>query len=430
MVTDLQSLASTAQNFFPEHHQPLHSNMPMSYPQHQPQNGSAQYYTPSSSYSYGNVSYVNHGGDTGNHPSLESHKQGLQSIRDLVMDARSGAFDVRSYAQVGPRLSAIQNTGLPFLGGSSMGDYESSGGSPEGGVYAPTAHYALPIPNFRTKDDLIEADQVFQAMQTTIYDNPNNIAVAGVSQPEAHYVLAAGRRPSQSPPGLQLPSAHYSNVANTSQQSNHSSTPGLSPPSSAHSHTSSNSPPSVHGQNMSPTTPTAMYPTLPGATSDATANGYGSSSNMAPTSTLGSQFDNQPRRRYSGNRLGKAQPLNRAPKREEMDTSEDYPAVQKNVAVSSSSSEAGSVVKPQTRRMVDFSSSNLDPALGGTASPSSGEMDEGAIKANEMWLGHARTIEALRKWIKQRLENHEYESEGEEREGKEGTPSLYPVLGA
>ena len=424
MVTDLQSLASTAQNFFPEHHQPLHSNMPMSYPQHQPQNGSAQYYTPSSSYSYGNVSYVNHGGDTGNHPSLESHKQGLQSIRDLVMDARTGSFDARSYAQVGPRLSAIQNTGLPFLGGPSMGDYESGGGSPGGGVYAPTAHYALPIPGLRTKDDLIEADQVFQAMQTTIYDNPNNIAAVGVG----HLVPTLGGRQSHSPPGLHLPSTHYSNVANTSQQSNHSHTPSLSPPSSAHSHTSGNSPPSVHGQNMSPTTPAAMYPTLPGATSDATADGYGSSSNMAPTSTLGSQFDNQPRRRYSGGRLQKAQPLERAPKREEMDTSEDYQPVPKNAAVSSSSSETASVVKPHTRRMVDFSSSNLDPALGGTASPSSGEMDEGAIKANEMWVGNARTIEALRTWINKRLENHEYGSEGEEREGKEGTPSLYPVL--
>ena len=420
MVTDLQSLASTAQNFFPEHHQPLHSNMPMSYPQHQPQNGSAQYYTPSSSYSYGNVSYVNHGGETGNHPSLESHKQGLQSIRDLVVDAQHGQFDTRSYAQVGPRLSAIQNTGLPFLGGASMGDYESGGGSPGGGVYAPTAHYALPIPNLRTKDDLVEADQVFQAMQTTIYDN---------AQPGAQIIAAMGRRPSHSPPGVQVPSAHYSNAAGTSQQSNHSATPDLSPPSSAHSHTSGNSPPSVHGQNMSPTTPSAMYPTLPGATSDTTANGYGSS-NMAPTSTLGSQFENQPRRRYSGGRLQKAQPLDRTPKREEMDTSEDYQASSKNTAVSSSSSDAGSVVKPQTRRMVDFSSSNLDPALGGIASPSSGEMDEGAIKANEMWVGNIRTIEALRTWIKQRLENHEYESEGEtqEREGEEGTPSLYPVL--
>ena len=56
-------------------------------------------------------------------------------------------------------------------------------------------------------------------------------------------------------------------------------------------------------------------------------------------------------------------------------------------------------------------------------------MDEGAIKANEMWVGNARTIEALRNWIKQRLENHEYEGEEEANPvDKEGTSSLYPVL--
>ena len=344
------------------------------------------------------------------------------------MDARGGAFDARSYAQVGPRLSAIQSTALPFLGGPSMGDFESGGRSPGGAIYAPSGHYALPIPNLRTKDDLIEADQVFQAMQTTIYENPNNIAAAGVGQPDAHFVQAMGRRPSHSPPGLQLAPNHYANPIATSQQSNHSGTPDLSPPSSAHSHTSGNSPLSVHSHAMSPTTPGAMYPTLPGATSDIAANGYGSSSNMAPTSTLGSQFDNQPRRRYSGGRLQKAQPIERTVKREDMDTNEDFPATPQNAAVSSSSSEAGSALKPQSRRMVNFSSSNLDPALGGTASPSSGEMDEGAIKANEMWVGNARTVEALRTWIKQRLENHEYV--GHEGEGKEGMPSLYPVLSA
>ena len=85
--------------------------------------------------------------------------------------------------------------------------------------------------------------------------------------------------------------------------------------------------------------------------------------------------------------------------------------------------------KPLSRRHPDFSSSNLDPALGGVASPSSGEMDEGAIKENEEWVGNARTIEALRTWIKQRLDNHEYASNEEEESAmKEDTPSLYPVL--
>ena len=63
------------------------------------------------------------------------------------------------------------------------------------------------------------------------------------------------------------------------------------------------------------------------------------------------------------------------------------------------------------------------------ASPSSGEMDEGAIKENEEWVGNARTIEALRTWIKQRLEHGDYANDnGQETTVKEEAHSLYPVL--
>ncbi len=108
-----------------------------------------------------------------------------------------------------------------------------------------------------------------------------------------------------------------------------------------------------------------------------------------------------------------------------MDTSDDGP--KKSLSISSSA--ASPISKPSARRNIDFSSSNLDPALGGVASPSSGEMDEGAIKDNEEWVGNARTIEALRTWIKYRLENHEYAGDLEEESGvKEEARSLYPVL--
>lgn len=88
MNTDLQALAFTAQDYFPGQ-QPLHSNMPMSYPQHQPHNGQSYYAPPATSqasYSYGNVSYaVNHGGEVGHQASIESQKQGLEVIRAMVL---------------------------------------------------------------------------------------------------------------------------------------------------------------------------------------------------------------------------------------------------------------------------------------------------------------------------------------------------------
>ncbi len=318
-----------------------------------------------------------------------------------------------------------------------MGEYHSGGGSPGGGVYGPTAQYALPaIPNLRTKADLINADQVLQTMQTTIYENPNAIAAAGVGQPGAQYVQAIGQRQSHSPPGLQLPSTHNAsyvpNMGGQSPQSHNSGTPALTPPSSAQSYTSGNSPPSLQGiNNFARAPPAAMYPTLPGVSSD-TASGY-TSSNMALASTLGSQFDDGHRRRYTGGRLQRAQPTHREPKTEDaMDTTEDGAKTPKNATSSSSSAKSQSATKPQTHReKADFSSSNLDPALGGIASPSSGEIDEVAIKGNEMWVGNARTVESIRAWLKQRLESNDYESD-EETEGKqpksEESASLYPVL--
>ena len=172
-----------------------------------------------------------------------------------------------------------------------------------------------------------------------------------------------------------------------------------------------------------------MYPNLPGASSN-TASGY-ASSNMAPASTLGSQFDDGHRRRYSGGRLQKAQPIHPEPKAEDaMDTTEDGAKTPKNTSLSLESQAA---TKPKTRRQkADFSSSNLDPALGGLASPSSGEIDEVAIKGNEMWVGNARTVESIRAWLKQRLESNDYESreemESKQPRDKEESASLYPVL--
>lgn len=422
MVTDLQSLASTAAGFFPEHQQPLHSNMPMGYPQQPVQNGSQYSYAPTqqASYSYGNVSYaVDHEGNS--HP-VESHKQGLESIKRLVVDTRRGSFDPTSYSQIGTRLAAIQGSSLPFLPGQSMGDYPSTpnGDGPEASVYAPTAHYSLSmVPNLRTKDDLLNADHVFQVMQSTIYDNASNVAAAKVSQRNAHYI----QRQSHSPPRLQLPNAQNAsfapNMPASPAHSNNDGTPALTPPSSAGSHDSDHSPHSIHSNSgISRAPPAGMYPTLPGSTSDTVSH----PSSMAPTSTLRSLPEHQ--HRHGGGRLQKPAP-SRAVKHEDvMDTSDDSP----KKAFSSSSSGASPVSKPLTRRNNDFSSSNLDPALGGVASPSSGEMDEGAIKDNEEWVGNARTIEALRTWIKQRIENHEYVSDGQETNVKEETPSLYPVL--
>ena len=398
----------------------------MSYPQHQPPNGQA-YYGPSSqsAYQYGNVSYaLNQGGEMGQ-VSMDPQRHGLETIRNLVADTRAGSFDTNSYAQIGTRLAAIANSNLAPISGGPITNFQSQAGG-GGDACGPQLEHPI-IPNLRTRDELLEADRIFTAMQTTIYENANAITAVGLGQLDGPYVQAMGQRHSHSPPGLHLPSTHNANyVPNMDRGSPHSNnsggTPALTPPSSAHSGTDGNSPAPLHNNNRyQQAPPAAMYPTLPGASADV-ANRFGG----AHIPTLGAQLDNSHRRRYSGGRLQKARPLHNDLKCvDSMDVSKDDAATPGTAAVPSSSAEVAPTDRQQNGR--NFSSSNLDPALGGIASPS-GEMDEVSIRENEMWVTSARTIEALRAWISKLIQNNEIKNDEEEQVQPKQEPSLYPVL--
>lgn len=430
-------VVSTAASFFPDHQQ-MHSGLPVGYGQTAYGNhGPSGYYgqgQPQAAHSYGNVSYVSHGGDVNSQASLENVKQGLQTIRDLFPQFQAGHFDPRSYQQVEERLAAIQQCQLPFLA-SSMSQPQAmdmTGGS-QAGAFAPTPQYTLPpMDHLRTKEDLVNLDQVVATMQSTIYDNANQISAAGVGQPGATYLGSGmGYRSSHSPTSVHLTPAHHHSVSTPPSHYDH--TPAVTPPSSAVSNISGNSPPPMHLQGLSHGA-AAVYPALPGSSSDTVTGGYTSAGTML-TSMLSHTYDHDHRRRYSGGRLQKAQTQSVAKPEDAMDTSEDGATTPKSKALSSSPSESAATSKPETRRDPSFSNSALDPALGGAAASSpestSGEMDESAIRADEMWVGNARTIEALRAWIKNRLEQREYDDGNKETETKsKGSPgeSLYPTL--
>lgn len=349
--------------------------------------------------------YSTPAGEPGNQASQVTLKQGLSQISSLISDNRNGAFNPGAYDEVGRRLAALQNYNIPFLG-NDVQAAQAGGDGPQVAVYGPTA-YSLPVDNLRTKQDLVDLDRITEQMQATVYEHPSLVAAAGTGQPGAHYTAAIGVRKSNTPPKTHLPSSHNAGTAAT-PQSNHSGTPALTPPSDSVSNTSGGSPSMLHadGNGLSPTSPGPIYPTLPTTTS---SNGY-SSSGIATTSTLSNQYDHDQRRRYSGGRLQKAQPMYH--NEDVIDTSDNGPATPNNVAVSSSSSEAGTIHNVgNARRKIDIPNANIDPALGGDIASPSGEMDEGTIRANETWVENARTIEALRAWISARLENQEYESD-------------------
>ncbi|RDW71105.1 putative pH-response transcription factor pacC [Coleophoma cylindrospora] len=425
LVANLNQYAASAGYY---DHTQMHPGSAPNYghPQHNPHAG---YYAPQQqASSYGPVYYpVNHGGDLGQHAAYDSRKRGYDALNDFFGDAKRRQIDPTSYAQVGQRLMALQ--GLPIHGG--IQEYIPAGptmvavgGHGGHSAHMPQHHYALPpMPNLRTKNDLMNIDQFLEQMQSTVYENPNAAAAAGVQQPGSHYTHhGINFRQSHSPPQTQvhmpMGSSHMSSshISAPMMHQSHSAqsdagTPALTPASSAMSYTSGASPASytsghspVTQHGMSPqsrhgSTSSAAYPSLPAVT-----HGYSPQSTTAPASQLGTNFDSDPRRRYSGGMLQRSA-MSRA---EMMDVSDDSTTPSPKLAPKESP-KLDTIVKTEV-------TNNIDPALSGVSSPSvsSESGDSAADRAEAIWVGNIRVIEALRKLIAERLENKEYEEEADD----------------
>lgn len=438
VIADLQHLTATTTGYY-DHGAQMHPGAAGSYGGHH--HGHNGYYAPQPAPSYGPVYYpVSHGGDIHNAAGYDNRKRGYDALNDFFGDAKRRQIDPTSYAQVGQRLMALQ--GIPIHGGGlsyymhagpQLVSVDGHGG--QGGPM-PQHQYALPpMPNLRTKNDLMNIDQFLEQMQSTVYESSNAAAAAGVQQPGAHYThQAINFRQSHSPPqtsihGLGPMSSHVSSahvsapmMATHSAHSTSSGTPALTPPSSSVSYTSGHSPTSSHG--MSPTSrhssAAAPYPSLPAVTV-----GYSPHSTTAPASTLGTNFDSDPRRRYSGGMLQRAANTR----------SEDMMDVSDHSATPSPNMATPTIVKSD--------SSNIDPALsGGIGSPAdrSDSGDSARDRAEEAWIENIRVIEALRKLISDRLERKEYDETEEDfsmsgtetkaPKGEGSSQSLYPTLRA
>ncbi|OTB08366.1 hypothetical protein M426DRAFT_19041 [Hypoxylon sp. CI-4A] len=361
--------------------QPPHAaGHPSSYYQHHQQSsfGGPMYYQP-----------MNGRGDHMSYqaaaPEYDSRKRTYEVLNEWFGDAKRRQLDTDSYAQVGQRLLPLHGA-LPIHSGSLGGEYLPAPGvmavdGPAQGPYQ--QHYSLPpMPNLRTKSELLQIDHLLQEMQTTVYESPENAAVAGVHQPGSHYMPLSFRH-SRSPPhaaASQPPMANnaYSaaHVASplTAVSSTHSNgTPAVTPPSSSMSYTSGHSP-SASSSGLSPSTrhsstTSALYPNLPAVTS-----GY---PGQSATSTLGPNFDADPRRRYSGGMLQRASGT-------KLEREVSTPRVSESALSAVSSPSAESEVSAEAR-------------------------DD---QIYEDWLENIRVIEYLREYIRDRIDNKEYESEG------------------
>jgi hypothetical protein len=441
VIADLQNLAATATGYYDHSGQMQPGAAGYGHPHHHAPNG---YYTPQQPTSYGPVYYpVNHGGDLGQNSNYD-HRKRYDALNDFFGDVKRRQIDATSYAEVGNRLTLLQ--GIPIQGGG-ISDYIATGtplvsvnGQGDHGGPMAQHQYALPpMPNLRTKNDLLNIDQFLEQVQSTVYESSNSVATASVQQPGAHYMQSAENyRQSHSPPqNLQNIGAMSSQVsaghatapmrATHSSQSNSSGTPALTPASSSVSYTSGHSPASSHG--MSPTSghnsTSAPYPTLP-----ADANGYSPHSTTAPASTLGTNFDSDFRRRYSGGMLQRSA----YPHSTNMGTSmsldgaDDSPTPSAKEPLSLPEILIHADDEPTNTYAIHSSVSS--PSLHSESGDSARERAEEADRREEAWIENIRVVEALRKLISERLERREYEDDVDMSGTAEDdiSQSLYPVL--
>ncbi|KAF7537753.1 hypothetical protein G7054_g3455 [Neopestalotiopsis clavispora] len=350
--------------------QPHPGGHPSGYYQHQPSSfGGPMYYQPISNRG-------DHIGYSAAAAEFDHRKRTFDVLNDFFGDVKRRGLDPASYHQVGQRLMPLHGFANPeYLPAPAVA--VGGGGGNAGDPY--TQHYSLPpMPSVRTKSDLIQIDQILEQMQSTVYENSNTAATAGVHQAGSHY-MPLGYRQSQPPAHTtaasqsSLPAyshAHDAASPLTAVSSTHSNgTPAVTPPSSSMSYTSGHSP-SASSSGLSPisrhsSTASALYPTLPAVTS-----GY---PGQSATSTLGPSFDSDPRRRYSGGMLQRANPAQRS--------------------------------IPEERETTPKATESV------VSSPSAESESSGDDSPYEAWLENVRVIEYLREYVIDRLKRNDYDAD-------------------
>lgn len=418
------------------------------YPSYQPQmgggvNGAPQYQPAGTQYAgYGSVNYPSNNGQ--DIQSMDTRRRAIEALNDFLGDIKRRAINPNSYYDVGQRLQSNAlplpiasgngyNTGYNnqttyggFNTASLIDAFSNGGNNMGGGAGGPMAQhgYSLPLPNARTKDDLQDIDRFLEQLQATVYETSNQSAAAGVQQPGVHAQFTGDfnfggnnnnnnqNRSSYSPPDMNYSQSASSAGAMSSVSSSMPGmtssasaldTPALTPASVSSYSSSGHSPMSSHGRSsMSSMGGSGMYPSLPSVTGISDMGSGYPSTTSAPASGLASGFDGLDGRRYSGGRLQRQAPSQDT---EMADVTDDGSRTPKQSDVSRPKSKGISSIDPALRGEDDKSSSES----AGTPAAHS-EVDD---KRQEEWVENIRVIEALRKWISQRLEQGEFEANDE-----------------
>ncbi|KAL2352912.1 pH-response transcription factor pacC/RIM101 [Cryomyces antarcticus] len=447
LFADLQNVAATANGYYPNSSDLSTQNYAHHGSHNMPTSTSNFYSSGAQQASYGPVYYPMTASTYADAQSFETRKRAIDALNDFLGDAKRRAIDPSTYYDVRQRLGGgfgVQSLPLPMATDSySGGGYSSQSTLPDYNSTMPTSmhtghashatlsqpqHYSLPaLPNLRTKNDLVNIDQFLEQLQSTVYESMHHAAAAGVHQPGSHMYhtgMNTGFRASNSPPHLRHSSnAMTSNVSPHTSMSSASGmpasssaldTPALTPASSVLSYNSSHSPTSAHFGSVHEVSPHSvnsrpntqpMYPSLPVVSAMSDLSGYPATTS-APASGLATSFDYDARR-YSGGRLQKAAMPVRQSSEDRMDTG-------------SNAGTEKAVEKGADHEHEDGLAREADKLDIASPADSTASVETPSDRVQESWVENIRVIEALRAFIKDRLEKQEYDEDDEEEGERRG----------
>ena len=407
---------------------------------------------------YGSVNYPNSSA-LADIQSMDTRRRAIEALNDFLGDIKRRAIDPSSYYDVGHRLQQGNALPLPVGGGGYNTGYNNSsgysgggssgfnaasfldsfssgggmGGGGGGGAHGSVAThgYALPLPNARTKNDLQDIDRFLEQLQATVYETSkgyetgNSAAAAGVQQPGLHTQFAGdfgmsgqqyASRPSNSPPsfgshlGASGAMSSGSSMHGVNSSSSALDTPALTPASVSSYASSGHSPMSSHSRASFGSVSGQMYPSLPAVTGMSDMGSNYPTTTSAPASGLASGFEGLDGRRYSGGRLQRQAPEIKTEDTEMADADDG-----------SRTPKASDSKRPKSK-----GNSSIDPALRGeegsgsdTASTPAAQ-SEGDDKRQEEWVENIRLIEALRKWVGDRLKSGDFDEVEKSPDAQEG----------
>lgn len=435
--------------------------------------------------------------------AVESRKRGFDDLNEFFGNVKRRGIDASEYQDLGARFGGMIQPAVAVPASSFQAGYaaglraangsavttDSMGGSTayqtQSQAIPTLSNQYNPFGELKTKSDLMTIDHFLEQLQHTVYDNPDQIAAAGM-QPVSqlhHMAMPSNTRTTYSPPHYQQTSLSSTSTDTTPEMfagasfgasgfDDNTSTPALTPSSYA---AASHSPASSH-THISPmprpanaATSSALYPSLPSFSSLTDAQGQQSYGNAAPLSSLGSTYEDlDARRRYSGGYLQRVAP---GPPRSNLSTVKTNSSTDSSTSASTSATDGTSPVdasaSPSSRRSsmditktfraVGLSSpqpSSLSPPIDPKLKlPGVAELTRGAAASTrpedpekEAWMKNVRVIEELIKYVRGRLERGEYSdddgkdaSAGAEdrnnddvdermRDAESTSEGLYPVL--